>query len=216
MSSVPPELPPGFEIPGQKELIAHATLMCIVFVLFLPIAALTTRSPLKARVSRVHAPWQIFNVVLAVTGMGLGITVARKRSIPVAATPHAILGFVIIGCLVVFQPALGVLQHRYFQKTSRRGAFGWVHLLLGRLLLILGLVNGARGFHLARDNKTAPYFAVLAVICTIYVAVLLWDWLQPKYKQRKASGEGDRMETDQNASPTGLEMNAQETRGANA
>ncbi|KEF59005.1 uncharacterized protein A1O9_03848 [Exophiala aquamarina CBS 119918] len=186
MSFDPSNLPPGVEIPGQKALIAHAAVMCIAFVLFIPIAALTTRSPLKLKVTKLHAPWQVVNVILAIIGMGLGSSVASTRHIPKGETPHVLLGYVLVGLLIGVQPVLGILQHLYFRKAERRGIFGWIHLLLGRVILVLGLVNGARGFKLAHDNKTAPYFAVLGIVCAFYVGVLLWDWLAPRYKARKA------------------------------
>jgi len=192
MAFDPSQLPPGFKIPGQKTLIAHASIMCVVFVLFLPIAALTVRAPLnKIRVTRLHAPFQVANVVLAVIGMGLGSSVATTRHIPKGSTPHILLGYVIVGLLVAVQPVMGILQHSYFRKAGRRGVFGWMHLLLGRLILILGLVNGARGFKLARDEKTAPYYAVVGVICAVYVVLLLWDWRGQRYWKNRKSEEAN-------------------------
>jgi len=208
MSFDPSNLPPGFEIPGQKALVAHAAVMCIVFVLFLPIAALTTRSPLKVKITKLHAPWQIANVILAIVGMGLGSSVATTRHIPKGKTPHVLLGYVLVGLLISVQPVLGILQHLYFRKAERRGIFGWIHLLLGRLILILGLVNGARGFKLAYDNKTAPYFAVLGIVCALYVGVLLWDWLAPRYRARKAEGQHGPEDGAENAA---MEMNSNES-----
>ena len=190
MASDPSQLPPGFEIPGQTTLIAHASIMCLVFVLFMPIAALTVRAPLNGiRVTRLHAPFQVANVVLAVVGMGLGSSVATTRRIPKGSTPHILLGYMIVCLLVSVQPVLGILQHLYFRKAERRGIFGWIHLLLGRFILILGLVNGARGFKLARDGKTAPYFAILGLMWAVYIGVLVWDWRGQKYwKDRKSAG----------------------------
>jgi hypothetical protein len=164
--------------------------MCVVFVLLMPIAALTVRTPFnKIRVTRLHAPFQIANVVLALVGMGLGSSVATTLHILKGSTPHVVLGYVIVGLLVAVQPLLGILQHLYFRKAERRGIFGWIHLLLGRSILILGLVNGARGFKLARDGKTAPYYAVFGLICAVYIGVLLWDWRGQRYwKDRKSAG----------------------------
>ncbi|KAK5382478.1 hypothetical protein LTS13_003142 [Exophiala xenobiotica] len=171
------QLPQGFEIPGQTALIAHASIICVVFVLLMTIAAITVRTPFnRIRVARLHAPFQIANVVLALVGIGLGSSVATTRHIPKGSTPHVVLDYVIVGLLVAVQPDLGVLQHLYFRKAERRGIFGWIHLFLGRSILILGLVNGARGFKLARDGKTAPYYAVFGLICAVYICVLLWDW----------------------------------------
>ncbi|KAK5047367.1 hypothetical protein LTR84_006890 [Exophiala bonariae] len=188
MSSFDPSnLPPGFEIPGQKALVAHAAIMCIVFVLSMPIAALTTRSPIKVKVTKLHAPWQMFNVILAITGLGLGASVASNRKIASGETPHILLGCIIVGLLIGVQPVLGILHHLFFRKNNRRGTFGWIHLLLGRIIMVLGLVNGATGFKLAHDNKTVPYFAMLGVVCTVYIGVLLWDWLAPHYKAHKSA-----------------------------
>lgn len=203
----PSTLPPGFEIPGKKVLIAHAAVMCIVFVLSLPLAALTTRSPLKVKVTKLHAPWQIVNVILAIIGMGLGSSVATTLHIPKGKTPHILLGYVLVGLLIGVQPVLGILQHLYFRKAERRGVFGWIHLLLGRAILVLGLVNGARGFKLAYDNKTAPYFAVLGIVCAFYVGVLLWDWLAPRYKARKA---GEQHSPEHSQADEAMEMNSNE------
>jgi hypothetical protein len=114
---------------------------------------------------------------------------------------------VLVGLLIGVQPVLGILQHLYFRKAERRGVFGWSHLLLGRIILVLGLVNGARGFKLAHDNKTAPYFAVLGLICALYVGVLFWDWLAPRYKARKAERNQN---SDERHGHEAMEMNSPE------
>jgi hypothetical protein len=135
--------------------------MCVVFVLLMPIAALTVRTPFnRSRVTRLHAQFQIANVVLALVGMGLGSSVATTRHIPKGSTPHVVLDYVIVGLLVAVQPLLGILQHLYFRKAERRGIFGWIHLLLGRSILILGLVNGARGLSwpaMGRRHRTMRF-----------------------------------------------------------
>jgi hypothetical protein len=147
-------------VPGQSMLVAHAALMCCTFVVLFPLAALTVRVSLSVRATRLHAPWQLANLAIAVSGAGLGIALAKKRHIPIGHTPHTVVGLVVVGCLLLVQPAMGWLQHLHSRKTARRSPFGWAHLLLGRVLLILSVINGGRGFSLAHYHQYKAYIVV--------------------------------------------------------
>jgi threonine/homoserine/homoserine lactone efflux protein len=184
----------GANVPGQSMLVAHAALMCCAFVVLFPLAALAVRVPLSVRVTRLHAPWQLANLAVAVSGTGLGIALAKERHIPIGHTSHTIVGLVVVGCLLLVQPAMGWLQHQRSRKTARRSPFGWMHVFLGRVLLILGVINGGRGFSLAHDHQYKAYIVVVAVVGAFYMAVLVWNWLRSRRQlwTRKADkGEGE-------------------------
>jgi threonine/homoserine/homoserine lactone efflux protein len=69
-----------------------------------------------------------------------------------------------------------------------------MHVLLGRVLLILGVINGGRGFSLAHDHQYKAYIVVVAVVGAFYMAVLVWNWLRSRRQlwTRKADkGEGE-------------------------
>jgi hypothetical protein len=188
----------GANVPGQSMLIAHAALMCCAFVVLFPLAALAVRVPPSIRVTRLHAPWQLANLAIAVSGAGLGIALAKKRHIPIGHTPHTIVGLVVVGCLLLVQPAMGWLQHLHSRKTARRSPFGWMHVLLGRVLLILGVINGGCGFSLAHDHQYKAYIVVVAVVGTFYIAVLVWNWFSSKRQLRTQNADKGEGEEGQN------------------
>lgn len=64
---------------------------------------------------------------------------------------HSILGTVVIGLLAV-QPVLGLVHHRHYLKTQSRGLVSYLHIWWGRILMILGVINGGLGLELARES----------------------------------------------------------------
>ena len=140
-------------------------------------------------------PRQLANLAIAVSGAGLGIALAKKCYIPMGHTSHTVVGLVVVGCLLLVQPAMGWLQHLHSRKTARRSPFGWTYLLLGRVLLVLSVVNGGRGFSLAHDHQYKAYIVVVVVVGAFYMAVLVWNWLSSRRRLRtqktdKGDGEG--------------------------
>jgi hypothetical protein len=70
---------------------------------------------------------------------------------------------VVVPSLILFQPAMGLLQHRYFSKSGKKGLFGYLHQWFGRCMIILGVVNGGLGFRITGIGLSiAPTGAVIA------------------------------------------------------
>ena len=93
---------------------------------------------------------------------------------------HPITGYVVISCLILFQPAMGLLQHLHYRKTGERGVFAYAHRWLGRALLALGIINGGLGLRMARgDGNGAPmavfvaYGVVAGVMGALYIASVI-------------------------------------------
>jgi threonine/homoserine/homoserine lactone efflux protein len=62
------------------------------------------------------------------------------------------------------------------------------------VLLILGVINGGRGFCLAHDHQYKAYIVVVAVVGALYIAVLVWNWLSSRRQlrtQETDQGEGE-------------------------
>ncbi|EEP79379.1 predicted protein [Uncinocarpus reesii 1704] len=125
--------------------IAHGCLMAIAFVVLMPIFAMlvpiSTFVPIS--VTRVHAPLQGMALVIAITGLGLGVklwTGAGAR-----AAIHPILGIIVVVCLCLLQPSFGWLQHKHFVRTGGRSPFASLHRWLGRIMIALGIINGGVG-----------------------------------------------------------------------
>lgn len=160
---------------------AHGIIMSICFVVLFPAFALIIYLvPYSKRASRVHAPLQLTTLALAVAGFGLGIDVEREFAL--VNQHHTIIGTAVVSYLIVFQPLLGFLQHRYFVKHGEGSFFGLAHRWLGRAFLILGMINGGLGLQLARQlagNAGATsgleiaYGVVAGVMGTFYIAVVI-------------------------------------------
>lgn len=86
-------------------------------------------------------------------------------------------------CLMVVQPVLGWLHHRYFVKNQTRGLISQAHIWYGRALLILGAVNGGLGLRLAKASRAfmVAYSVVAGIVFFIYIASALFG----EYRRRK-------------------------------
>lgn len=141
---------------------AHASLMVVAFVILFPLSALALHLFPSSRIVDVHASLQLFTLVLGIAGLGTGIAMAR--TLHVTGGYHPIIGIVAVSCLTLFQPAMGFLQHRHYQKSGVKSAFAYMHRWTGRILIILGIINAGLGFRFARQNgDPAPTGAVIAV-----------------------------------------------------
>ncbi|KAJ5464702.1 CBD9-like protein [Penicillium daleae] len=161
-------------------LIAHGFLMTFAIGLFLPIGAMVMQVvPWQKKVSRIHAPLQAFALAMLVSGMGVGIYLGVSTS--KIDYYHPIIGFIVVGGLLLFQPLMGLYSHLHLRKTGARSNFAYVHRWFGRIMVILGIINGGLGFMLAGvGSPGVPLGAVIAysviagVVISAYLAVVVF------------------------------------------
>ena len=147
-------------IHGKK--IAHGVLMMVAFITLFPFSALLLHLSPSSNVVTIHGGLQLFAVVVAIVGLGLGVSMARQ--IHNLAHYHIIIGIVVVASLVLFQPAMGLLQHRFFRKTGGKGPFAYMHRWFGRIMIISGVINVGLGFQFTGvGDPDAPRSAVIAV-----------------------------------------------------
>lgn len=173
----------------EKRRKAHAIIMILVFVIFFPSFALMLHIIPHSKIVYFHASFQLFTLALAIAGFGIGISMAR--SLGFIRMYHPIIGMVTVPCLILFQPAMGFLQHRYFHKTGGKSGFAYLHRWLGRCLIILGVINAGLGFRLTGVGLSiAPVGAVIAysvVAGIIGIGYALVVVLLPLRKRRASS-----------------------------
>jgi hypothetical protein len=160
--------------------------MSLVFLVLIPFAALTLYLPYAKRVPHIHAPLQVLNVILVIVGLALGVQLAK----PLGLTKgyHQVIGYVVVGILLSAQPILGILQHLHFRSTGSRSVMGLGHQWLGRIVIILGVINGGLGMRESGPvgNEWVPNYApvvysiVAAVVFLIYVGVVVGTSLMKK------------------------------------
>lgn len=123
----------------------------------------------------------------------MGIYLVRELSFgqyTLWSDPHTKLGVAIL-VLALLMPFLGLVHHSMYKRRAAqykeggprpgRTAPGYVHLWLGRLVIVLGMVNGGLGIRLASNSpfssnskaKIIGYSVGAAVMFLLYVVFIV-------------------------------------------
>lgn len=161
----------------HKKRIAHGTLSALAFVFFFPNNALLLYLwPSRWTVPYIHAPLQMLALLLAMGGLGVGVSVANDLQEPRGY--HTIIGYILVSSVVLVQPFLGIMQHIKWRKFKQKTLWGLWHRWFGRVVCILGFVNGGIGFHYAQQRTLIPlvspvlYAFITAGIGITYIYVV--------------------------------------------
>ncbi|KAF3491094.1 uncharacterized protein GIQ15_00611 [Arthroderma uncinatum] len=165
---------------------AHGLIMSIVFLVMFPSFALTLHLiPGSNTVPRIHAPLQAVSLIAAIVGFALGLTIAKD--LKKLDSTHAIIGIVVMACVILLQPALGLLQHLHFRKTGKRAVQGILHAWLGRCVFALAIINGGLGLKLSGIGTPGvpragviAYCIIAAIMAAVYISVVLFMSRKPK------------------------------------
>lgn len=78
--------------------------------------------------------------------------------------------------LITLQPLTGLVHHNHYRKHGVRNAVGHSHIWFGRVMLVLGVINGGLGLQLASSSMTwiVAYSVVAGVMTVAYVAALVF------------------------------------------
>ncbi|KAF3392667.1 hypothetical protein F1880_008575 [Penicillium rolfsii] len=164
----------------DKKRTAHAVLMTVAFVIMFPFFALTLHIFPSSKTATVHGLLQLLTLVVALVGLGLGVSMAKD--INLLTNHHPIIGLVVVSGLTAFQPIMGLLQHRYYRKSGGKGVFAFGHRWFGRVMIVLGIINGGLGFQLAQGPQGAiiAYSVVAGIVGVFYCAVIIWRQMGQK------------------------------------
>ncbi|KAL4956805.1 hypothetical protein BDW69DRAFT_192160 [Aspergillus filifer] len=171
----PPQLPPGiiYEdlhlVPAFAK--AHGLVMGVAFGIIFPLGAILLRVFQSKYSVYVHVIFQVIGYVLMIAGLATGIRVGKILD-RLHNNGHTILGTVIV-VLLLIQPFIGFWHHRRFKKTQSTGIWTHIHIWLGRIFLVLGIINGGTGLKLA-DNTTGgtiAYAVVAGLFGLAYIAI---------------------------------------------
>lgn len=184
-----------FSTPVDTTRAAHAAIMSAVFVVFFPLFALTLYLPTTKRVRYIHAPLQVISIILMLVGLGLGVKLGH--SVEKLDGYHQIIGYILVAVLLGFQPAFGLYQHLYFHRTGGRSALGPVHQWLGRIAIIVGMVNGGLGFMQSGSvgSSYVPNYAVVlySIVAVVVLFIYLTVVLSSKWRAARQNHEGEKI-----------------------
>jgi hypothetical protein len=162
----------------------------------------------------LHATWQVLSILILISGFGIGIWLANSMD-RLFNNAHTVFGIVLVVLFLTALPMLGWAQHVYFRTYRRRGwvcsiwksiyisciiyamfanaqfvQAGFIHLWLGRVLIVLGVVNGGLGIKLAKQDhdtgdKKQGYTIVAAVMGALYIAIVVITALLKRRRARE-------------------------------
>lgn len=179
--------------------------MSTVFLVLYPLGAISLQLPIQhvpylknvRKVASIHVPIQILGFIMMIGGMALGIRVGKDLGYledPVHS--HVIIGLLTVCIIIVFQPIMGILQHRHFKKTGKKNIFAYLHRWTGRGAIALGMINNGLGFQLTGIGFIVPrHFLVLnctilGVLATIWFGLVVFDEFNGRWQRKMAtSGE---------------------------
>ncbi|KAH7159707.1 hypothetical protein B0J13DRAFT_519157 [Dactylonectria estremocensis] len=151
---------------SEHLVVAHGVIMAIVFVIAYPVGAILM--PILGK-WMIHAGWQVLAFLSMWVGFGIGYAISRNDG-SWGKESHVTLG-VIICALLGLQPILGWAHHVHFVKHKQRGMISHAHIWYGRVLMILGIINGGIGLQLASapSSQIVAYSIVVGVVAVAYI-----------------------------------------------
>ncbi|KIW02158.1 uncharacterized protein PV09_06642 [Verruconis gallopava] len=157
----------------NRARIAHGVLMSLAVFLF-SIGAVLLRL-LKGPVNvKVHIVLQSFGVTILIGGFGLGLWVQEGMFIEWSDF-HQRLGLALF-TLTMCMPLAGAFSHWHFRRNGRKTIVGYLHVWIGRVLIITNLINGGLGLRLAEANHAGEivYAALTVTVALSYFCMLAW------------------------------------------
>ncbi|KAL7623436.1 hypothetical protein AAE478_007118 [Parahypoxylon ruwenzoriense] len=181
----------GLSKEGKKDIRAlmHAIIMVLVFVGMYPFGVFVLRLGSWVRWHAVNQGLAFIGTIIG-SSLGFAISGSYNRSKKFNSA-HQVIGLLIF-IFIFAQFTLGFLHHRTFKKTQQTTKMAPIHVWLGRVIVVMGIVNGFLGFPLAQASQ---YNYVLAgLILFLFPAMILIlvtkKFIQKRWnKNKEASSE---------------------------
>jgi hypothetical protein len=169
----------------ETMLLAHGAMASLAFVGLFPIGGILIRVASFTGLVWVHAALQIIAFLVYIAAFGIGIWIAINGQYLTNA--HPIIGIVLL-IILCAQPLGGFLHHRYFKKYGRRSTVSYAHIGIGRIAIILGMINGGLGLQLAgsRGSGVIAYGVIAGVMGLLYIASIIYG--ERKRSKRMSQG----------------------------
>ncbi|OQD84849.1 hypothetical protein PENANT_c011G10889 [Penicillium antarcticum] len=160
-----------------KYLKIHGIVMGLAFAVMMPLGVLIIRISKVKGTIWIHAGWQLVSWALMIAGLVSGIRVGQILD-RLENNAHTVIGTIVVVALFL-QPFIGLAHHLRFRK-NRKPSF--IHIWYGRVLILLGIINGGLGLKLAA-NSTGGAIAY-GVVGGIFGMLIIILAIQRKAKNR--------------------------------
>jgi len=172
--------------------VIHGVLAGIAFVGLFPVGAILIRLGNFSNLVWVHAGMQILAYIIYAIAFAMGIWLTR--TLQPDNHSHPLIGSLIF-IVLLSQPITGWLHHRFFVRFGGRSKSSWFHLIIGRVCVILGMLNGGLGLHLAQVKGGAPiaYAVIVVIMVILYVASIV---IGERRRKRAINGQAPAFDQD--------------------
>jgi hypothetical protein len=145
--------------------LAHGIMMAACFAILFPLGATILRAANFKGLVWFHGGWQVFTYIVALAAFGMGVWIADVQDKFTADNGHPIIGIIVIS-LLFLQSILGATHHLLFKRRERGTIWGPTHRWVGRLMLVLGVINGGLGLQLAHEDS--PFLIAYSVVAGFF------------------------------------------------
>ena len=172
----------------RNILLIHGIFASLTFLVFFPIGAIVIRLGRFNNVLKVHIGLQVFSWLLFITASGLGLYYGVTGNYMTEA--HPIIGIVLVALMVV-QPLAGWLHHKQFVRSGQRSTISHGHVWIGRIGIILGIINGGIGLKLGNveTRYLIAYSVVAGVMGMAYLASIVRGEIE-RSRRSSVAGSG--------------------------
>lgn len=173
----------------------HGTLAGLAFVGLFPIGGILIRLGSFTNLVWIHAGLQLLAYAIYVVAFAMGIWL--MRTLQPANHAHPLIGSLIF-LIFLSQPLTGWLHHRFFVRAGRRGKASVFHLVIGRAAVIIGILNGGMGLHMAQVSLGAgvAYGVVAALMLMAYIGAIVVGETRRRRSAQARAVQSERMQRD--------------------
>jgi ABC-type xylose transport system permease subunit len=190
-------------IPPNSQLVAHAALCSIGFMILLPLGAIIGRyRTLNPFWFNIHAAVQMLAGLLIIPGFALGVHFNNKLKAlgtpgdpVITSSQHNNTGMALFALYIV-QVIVGVVIHQFKQRdVVHRPPQNYFHAILGLVIISLAMWQVHDGYHkeyliwgatVLPTGVNKAYIAMVVILTTIYVAGLALLPTQYKAESERA------------------------------
>ncbi|KAM3417368.1 hypothetical protein BST61_g5618 [Cercospora zeina] len=155
---------------------AHGVVASLAWAVVMPLGAIVIRRVPSSKAWLIHAGIMIWGLIMFTSAFGMGIWDVAQWKADINHFMHTIIGTSVFA-FAWLQPFLGLAHHFIWAKTQKRTLISGLHVYFGRLLISVGMVNGAIGLALARVSGPEKWaYGVLVSLVWIAYTLATLDW----------------------------------------
>ncbi|KAK3954280.1 hypothetical protein QBC32DRAFT_208105 [Pseudoneurospora amorphoporcata] len=187
----------------------HGIIAALAFVILFPLGSMLIRLLPGRMALFAHAFWQLLTLLVYLAAIGLGIHIIKQRPWLVSdfllpsnkmrtakTNYHPVIGIFVLALLFI-QPLVGTFHHKEHKIDRRRGFWSALHLVIGKIAITVGMINGYMGLITASEMDNVDqklkttYVAAALTLWLLWTALSMW-WEWKRHRRERSEKELER------------------------